>query len=445
MTSTIDKDNSTAIKTTKRVVLALNIVGYALLILAIVCGWGMGVASISGVFGLMATAMAFITRSKLLVIPSIVLTFGIFFAWYVVGYIDSLSYVKTAPVEAEIVAPDHMEAIDRTGFVYNVVSRDNTMYIYFSNEDQDDAEFLLTLEKVMDEDGLYGEPPRHSDDLYLMDGYNYVYYFDTKLMPADETESVYAMIGLDADSVPCLVMVSYKEIVRSVSVADEQGIRNFIYEDKSGEATTSAGAADAYGVSSDGASIPTIELIYYGVENPDAIANQVLNQVEQDYSIREGRLISVQVVLATDGVSTYALATPFTEGVSGEVRLRVFSVGGASDNPIVTPLFVTYEPVSLGYSFVVYEDNGRYLVCGGIKDTHYDVASDSRIDWSDRSYAVINSSTESFRLSLDSDESLCGYICILQSKPTEMIIQQISHLSINTKLLDQATTLWANM
>jgi len=168
--------------------------------------------------------------------------------------------------------------------------------------------------------------------------------------------------------------------------------------------------------------IPLFELINYGVENPEAIANLIMYQMLQDFKLREGRIVSFQVVLTTDGDHTYAIAYPFTEGDSGQVHFSVFSISGTPDNPSVALIFKTYEPLSPGYSFVVYEVNGEYLVCGCVKSSHYDSVHDSRIDWSDKSYMTINSSTENVRLCLLSDENLCSYICILQSKPSDITI-----------------------
>jgi len=231
----IDKDDSATTQTIKRVILVLNIIGFTNLILTVAFSWDFAIGAISCMIGVLATALAFVIKSKGFILSGVILTMGIFIAGFGIDLFYSIGSVRTTPVDAEIVAPDHMKTIDRTGSVYNLVSRGFKMYFYFSNEDQDDSEFLLLLENVMVEadslDNSYSYFSR--DGFYVMPGYHNVYYFDTKLMPADETESVFSLLDIDTDSVPCLVMVSEGVIVRSVNTADEQSIKNFIFGDES--------------------------------------------------------------------------------------------------------------------------------------------------------------------------------------------------------------------
>jgi len=223
----------TTAQTAMKIAIVLNVAGFLNIILTCALGLSFGIGAFSCILGLAAACISLICRNKVLIVSSIVLTIGIFIAGYTVEYIDSLGAVKTTAVDSEIVAPRHMVPIDHTGTIYNLVRKDYTLYVYFSNADQSDADFLLALENVMDEAGLYGDPRLSEDNLYQLPGYSQIYYFDTKLMPASEVESVFTLLDLDANSIPCLVMVSYKAVVRSVSVADEQSIRDFVFGDES--------------------------------------------------------------------------------------------------------------------------------------------------------------------------------------------------------------------
>jgi hypothetical protein len=161
-------------------------------------------------------------------LPSIFLTFGIFVVAVGLDYVQSLGSMPTVPVENEVVAPRHMRAITQTGEMYNLTRRAYSKYFYFGNEDCDDTEFLLALENVMRDAGAYGDPARSDSDDYQVN-YYHIYYFDTMKMPAQEVESVFNLLGVNSDLIPCLIRVENRSMADYVNTADEESIRIFFF------------------------------------------------------------------------------------------------------------------------------------------------------------------------------------------------------------------------
>jgi len=230
-TTEVTEADQKTIKATRKIIIALNIAGFALLISSLALGWGMVFGVISSLMGILAAVLALVIKSEGYFIPGFILMLGILIAS--VGA-ETYGYVTHPSVESEIVAPEHMVAIDRKGITAEWINSGETLYIYFGNEDCDDAEFLQALENVMDEADAYSDLNISDDNHYRIPDYYTILYFDTKLMPADETDSLLTRLGLNADLIPCLVLVSNGTVVRSVSVADEASIKTFIFGDKPG-------------------------------------------------------------------------------------------------------------------------------------------------------------------------------------------------------------------
>ena len=166
----------------------------------------------------------------------------------------------------------------------------------------------------------------------------------------------------------------------------------------------------------------SISVFAAGVDNSSPIADSIRNDILQAYSLSFGTVRHIQISLATDGEDIWAIAYVFAEDAYGESRARIYSVKDTVESLLVKVVFEAYWPYSQGMTVDTMEYDGKYLVCGAVADSHCTIAGDVVLDLSRRSYMVIEGTDLTISVPVSSDEVLCGYICILDSEPTEMTV-----------------------
>ncbi|MDR2957733.1 MAG: hypothetical protein LBU61_06100 [Coriobacteriales bacterium] len=158
------------------------------------------------------------------------------------------------------------------------------------------------------------------------------------------------------------------------------------------------------------------------IEDADAITEAIFEDSILRHSGVAGSIKYVQVTLASDGTDTWAIAFPITEGVEGHSLFYVYAVDDSVEQLGVRRVFGAYPPVSSGLSIDIYEYDGKYLVCGGVANYYITANNENQRDLSGRTHIDISSLTSTIRISVESTEWVCGYICILDSEPVEAII-----------------------
>lgn len=86
-------EDQTTVRHMRIAAVALNIVGYLILVLTIVLSLHLAIGLLSCLFGIAAATLSFYVDIKRLKAPSVLLSIGIFVAALAIDYIDYLSRV----------------------------------------------------------------------------------------------------------------------------------------------------------------------------------------------------------------------------------------------------------------------------------------------------------------------------------------------------------------
>jgi hypothetical protein len=186
--------------------LSFSILGLLFILINIL---GVPVGFLSFGFGAIALMIAWdekraTLQSVVLIILSIFVMLSYFIAWRVAEHIDALSIVRYD-------APENVYPIRREGYIYDIlrVSEEQIFYVYFAKEECEECEaFNVALETVLD-----GEDSPT------------VFYYDIAAMPDEEAEDV--LNRLNIDRVPYLIKLEKGNVVDSVTVADEDALKQF--------------------------------------------------------------------------------------------------------------------------------------------------------------------------------------------------------------------------
>jgi len=136
----------------------------------------------------------------------------------------------------------------------------------------------------------------------------------------------------------------------------------------------------------------------------------------------------VQVVISVCGDEIFAIAVPVADHFDGERNFHVFEVGIGEGDAELKLKFVSslIAPLSPGIAMSIVERNGKYLICGGVSDSHWLPEDGTVMDLSGRNYLVIESRTVSLRLPVNSSDPWCGYVALLDAPLTEVSIYDAS-------------------
>ena len=129
----------------------------------------------------------------------------------------------------------------------------------------------------------------------------------------------------------------------------------------------------------------------------------------------------IQVALTTDGVDTWAIACIFGVGIDGDPGLYVYRIGSINKHPNPVLVTIVDSPKSPGLSVSILKYDNKYLICGGVSDTHWSILENRLIDLSYRNYMIIDSQTNTHIVLVDR-KPVSGFICIMDSEPVEMVI-----------------------
>ena len=191
--------------------LFFSMLGLAFLLLNFLGIPAIGIASFPcGFIALMlaweAKSATFRSMSMILIVLSIFVMQSFFIAWRVVAHFEALSLVRYD-------APENVFPIRREGYIYDIfrVSEEQIFYVYFAKKECEECEaFNLALGNIVNED------------------FPTVFYYDIEAMPDEEAED--AMNRLNIDRVPYLIKLEKGSVVDSVTVADEDALKQF-FED----------------------------------------------------------------------------------------------------------------------------------------------------------------------------------------------------------------------
>jgi ABC-type amino acid transport substrate-binding protein len=169
--------------------------------------------------------------------------------------------------------------------------------------------------------------------------------------------------------------------------------------------------------------LPSVDVIASDVSDTDAISSLIIDDLTSRYILSANRVLtSVQIVITTKGDDTWALVYPFIEPLEGQQCFEVYAVTGSIGSRGLIQTYYAWPPISPGFSVDIFQYEDKFLVCGGVTDSHLQPADNQVIDISDRSYLLVSSQTETIRVPVASTEWLCGFICVLDSELVDVVL-----------------------